>query len=288
MEEYIGALAGSVDVVYDGGGKSRGEDRIEQGKDVDVVAKNRAQLLGMIYIETDRRLLSPSLASEAGDTPAYPRRYTHPLAELSYLRHLIEAESSTTITTSTSPPTPRLLGLVPWAPIDEGPAALETYMKLAREVTGEATWARIVGWRFLVQGLRSEGPFGDVMGSEEWIEGLRWLGVEGRTWRGSNVRGRDWEEKRRGFTFDVGVDQHGAGTWQLEGFAECIERVKALEDEDAKEYGDKMARTVFVLSKSSYLALFPLFHYLGNASFAMARSSQMPAILGHILSARQV
>jgi len=139
-----------------------------------------------------------------------------------------------------------------------------------------------------VQGLRSEGPFGDVVGSEQWIEGLRWLGVEGRTWRGSNVRGRDWEEKRRGFTFDVGVDQHGAGTWQLEGFAECIERVKALEDEDAKEYGDKMARTVFVLSKSSYLALFPLFHYLGNASFAMARSSQMPAILGHILSARQV
>ena len=175
MEEYIGALAGSVDVVYDGGGKSRGEDRIEQGKDVDVVAKNRAQLLGMIYIETDRRLLSPSLASEAGDTPAYPRRYTHPLAELSYLRHLIEAESSTTITTSTSPPTPRLLGLVPWAPIDEGPAALETYMKLAREVTGEATWARIVGWRFLVQGLRTEEAFRKVVGSGEWIEGLRWL-----------------------------------------------------------------------------------------------------------------
>ena len=278
MEEYVGALAGSVD--FESGHPA---PESEQKQVVKVKGQGRPKLLGLIYIETDRRLLSPHAASELGDTPPYPSRWTHPLAEIAYLRSLIEAELSSRI-----PPTPRLLGLVPWAPIDEGPAALEKYMRLARESAGEATWARIVGWRFLVQGLRLEGAFDEVVGSQKWIEGLQRPGAEGRTWRRSDVRGRAGEEKRKGFTFDVGVDQHGAGTWQLEGFAGCIEKLRALEDENSDRDVEQVARTIFVLSKSSCLVLFPHLHDLGNESFTISLSSQIPTILGHICSARQV
>jgi len=248
MEEYVEAFAGSVNL-------KSGHPALasEQKQVVKVKGQGRSKLLGLIYIETDRRLLSPHTASELGDTPPYPSRWTHPLAEIAYLRSLIEAELSSRI-----PPTPRLLGLVPWAPIDEGSAALEKYMTLARSVAGEETWARIVGWRFLVQGLRSEGPFGDVVGSEKWLDGLRWLGRQGRLWRGcGDAASGEAGKKSRGFTFDVGVDQHGAGTWQLEGFVACIENVRALEDEDSDRDVSQVARTVFVLSKSSCLASIP-------------------------------
>jgi len=250
MEEYVGALAGSVD--FESGHPA---PESEQKQVVKVKGQGRPKLLGLIYIETDRRLLSPHAASELGDTPPYPSRWTHPLAEIAYLRSLIEAELS-----SRRPPTPRLLGLVPWAPIDESPAALERYMTIARESAGEATWARIVGWRFLVQGLREVGAFGDVVGSEKWVQGLGWLGREGRTLRGQNKDEEgsgEGQRRKRGFTFDVGVDQRGGGTWQLEGFAACIEKIRALEDGNSDRDVGQVARTVFVLSKSSCLAFSP-------------------------------
>jgi len=48
--------------------------------------------------------------------------------------------------------------------------------------------------------------------------------------------------------FEVGVDQRQGGTWQLDEFAKCVERVRGMEDEDGVIGGGE-GRTVFVLSK---------------------------------------
>jgi len=206
----------------------------------------KPHLLGAIYIETDRSLpsLSPNSPPET--------RYIHPLAEIAFLRSLI----------TSSPPTqsPLLLALIPWAPIDEGAAGIERYMALARQVAGEETWAKVVGFRFLVQGMREHGVFEEKVRSEAWTEGLRWLGREGRGWRVQRQGdGEKEKEKERGFVFEVGVDQRQGGTWQLDEFAKCVGRVRAMEDEDGVIGGEEEGRTVFVLSKwqrSSFLADF--------------------------------
>lgn len=145
-------------------------------------------LLGAIHIETDRTLHPP------------PHPHAQPLAELSHLRHLI--------TGSTTPPSGpganTLWGLVPWAPLDATPSELRAYLAEAERVAGPETWARVVGWRFLVQGVRDEGAFGAVM--EAWVEGLR------------EVAGRGW-------AFDVGVDARGVGVWQVERVVESLGKV---------------------------------------------------------------
>lgn len=132
-------------------------------------------------------------------------------------------------------------------------------MALARQVAGAETWAKVAGFRFLVQGMRERGVFEEKVRSQAWMEGLRWLGREGRGWRVQRQGGGGMKEKERGFVFEVGVDQRQGGTWQLDEFAKCVGRVRAMEDEDGVIGGEEEGRTVFVLSKwqrSSFLADF--------------------------------
>jgi L-rhamnono-1,4-lactonase len=110
------------------------------------------------------------------------------------------------------------LGFVPWAPVVLGPEKLEEYLEKAEKEAGEETWRLVKGFRYLLQDKEN----GTALG-EGFIQGLKVLG-------------------RRGFVFDVGVDQHRRGRVQLEEVVEMIDRAH-----DGVEEGEKV---VFILSES--------------------------------------
>ncbi|RKF75374.1 L-rhamnono-gamma-lactonase [Golovinomyces cichoracearum] len=93
-------------------------------------------------------------------------------------------------------------GIIPWAPIPCGEEVLELYLAQVKVHAGES-FPKIRGFRYLVH----DKPRG-VMLEENFIKGLRWLG-------------------RRNFTFDLGVDQHRRGKWQLE---EAIQMISNAHD----------------------------------------------------------
>ncbi|OJD35487.1 amidohydrolase family protein [Diplodia corticola] len=166
-----------------------------------------SRVLGAVYIETDRTLTpSPSILTRAAQ----------PLAELRWLRRLV-----------TGSPLPGegfagaggdgdgaslLWGVVPWLPVDGTVGEMREYVRAAEEAAGPEAWARVVGWRFLLQGRRDEGALGEVLGGEGWVEGVREVLVRG------GKGGKGW-------CFDVGVDAGGAGAWQVERGVEACERV---------------------------------------------------------------
>ncbi|KAG9246765.1 hypothetical protein BJ878DRAFT_478004 [Calycina marina] len=90
-------------------------------------------------------------------------------------------------------------GIVPWAPLPSGEVVLEKYVAEVEKRAGGA-WGKVRGFRYLVQD-KSRG----TMLGEGFVEGLRWMG-------------------RKGFVFDLGVDQRSGGRWQLEEAVEMIER----------------------------------------------------------------
>lgn len=91
------------------------------------------------------------------------------------------------------------LAIVPWAPLPSGAQALERYVEMVRERAGES-WEKIRGFRYLVQDKKE----GTMLGTG-FIEGLKWLGT-------------------KGFTFDVGIDHHRGGDWQLDEAVQMIRR----------------------------------------------------------------
>lgn len=108
------------------------------------------------------------------------------------------------------------LGMVPWAPVASGPAELERYLEAAEKEAGPETWKRIKGFRYLLQDKPNE-----VALEEGFIESLKLLG-------------------RKGFVFEVAIDQHRRGRMQLENAIEMINRAhEGVEDEH---------KVVFVLS----------------------------------------
>lgn len=161
-------------------------------------------LRGAVYVETDRTLAP----SDAQDVLA---RAAQPLDEIAWLRRLVTGTPAAG--EAFAPGDGAVLwGLVPWAPVDGGVDALRTYLARAEEVAGAQTWARVRGFRFLVQGLRGRARFDAVVGSEAWVGALRELG-------------------RRGWCFDVGVDARGGGVWQVERAVEVGERVNGGREE---------------------------------------------------------
>lgn len=179
-------------------------------------------LSGFVFLETDRK------NDESDPTP--DGGWKHPLAEVSWLARIAGGR-------------PRLgegheakdaalcLGIVPWAPLPAGAEALERYIDAVREACdrdgGEGVWAKVKGFRYLLQ----DKPAGTML-EPKFIEGLRLLG-------------------RRGFVFDVGVDQHRRGRAQLEEVVAMVERAH-----DGVPDGEKVT---FILSKSrsSTIHLFP-------------------------------
>ncbi|RKF79786.1 L-rhamnono-gamma-lactonase [Golovinomyces cichoracearum] len=93
-------------------------------------------------------------------------------------------------------------GIIPWAPIPCGEEVLELYLAQVKVHAGES-FPKIRGFRYLVH----DKPRG-VMLEENFIKGLQWLG-------------------RKNFTFDLGVDQHRRGKWQLE---EAIQMISNAHD----------------------------------------------------------
>ncbi|GIJ91513.1 hypothetical protein Asppvi_010480 [Aspergillus pseudoviridinutans] len=148
-------------------------------------------LRGFIFLETDR--ISSVEESGAG--------WSHALDEVSLLTRIalgnpIAGEGHRDVDRHLC------LGIVPWAPVPGGPAALEKYLSFVKERTQtEEVWRKVRGVRYLVQ----DKPSG-VMLSQGFIDGLKYLGS-------------------RGLTFDLGVDARQGGLWQLREAVEMMKRI---------------------------------------------------------------
>ncbi|CAK7201163.1 L-rhamnono-gamma-lactonase [Sporothrix eucalyptigena] len=142
--------------------------------------------VGYIFIECDRK-------NNNGED------WTGPLEEVAFLRRVVEAEAeAATSATSTQA---RCLAIVPWAPIPSGPEALERYLEKVEETAGPVVWPRIRGFRYLVQ----DKPHGTML-TDNFVESLRLLG-------------------RKGFSFDLGIDQHRRGRTQMSEAVALVEKL---------------------------------------------------------------
>ncbi|KAK3067171.1 L-rhamnono-gamma-lactonase [Teratosphaeriaceae sp. CCFEE 6253] len=156
---------------------------------------------GVVYVETDVSYDDPT-----DDVATWVRG---PLDEIGFLRDVVEGRYN-------DRDSEVLLGLVPWAPMHQPTHVLEEYLKLAEERAGPDAWRRVKGFRFLLQSLLDPEDFGKLTTGDDFIANLRLLG-------------------RKGFSFDVGVDQHRAGTWQMEAMTKAMQKahVGVAEDEKA-------------------------------------------------------
>ncbi|KAI9374357.1 hypothetical protein BJX61DRAFT_315050 [Aspergillus egyptiacus] len=157
-------------------------------------------LRGFIFLETDRL----SSVEESGKNG-----WTHALDEVSFLARV--AAGNPILGEGHRVEDRQIcLGIVPWAPVPGGVAALEKYMGLVRErARTDEVWEKISGVRYLVQ----DKPAG-VMLQPGFIEGLKWLG-------------------RQGLSFDLGVDARQGGIWQLEEAVDMMRRTfEGVEEKD--------------------------------------------------------
>ena len=166
---------------------------------------------GVIYIETDRRLQDPN-GQEIDQWAAQP------IKEIEFLRSIVEGQYG-------SRDSKTLLGLVPWAPVHQGQDVFEEWLALAEKTAGDATWQRIKGFRFLVQGITDKKEFEDLVFSDAFLAILRSFNAQGRQ-----------------YCFDVGIDQHSGGVWQLEDFTKVLEKLYDGVAEDQ--------RVTLIMSKS--------------------------------------
>lgn len=180
-----------------------GQHSIEQYKSA---AKSAPSLLGFIHIEADRKQTEDG---EAG--------WENALAEVRWLKRVALGEPRDG-EGHTAEDKKLCLAIVPWAPMAEGPAALEKYIDRVQEEAGEA-WGKVKGFRYLLQ----DKPHGTML-TDEFIGSLRLLG-------------------KKGFSFDVGIDQHRRGKKQLEEAVEMIERAHSGVPEDEQ--------VTFILGMSS-------------------------------------
>ncbi|KAL2175749.1 uncharacterized protein P884DRAFT_204984 [Thermothelomyces heterothallicus CBS 202.75] len=152
-------------------------------------------LAGFVVVEVDRK--------NDGS-----RDWAGPLQEVAWMRRLVTGQPRPG--EGHSAEDARLcLGLVPWAPVASGPAELGRYLEEAEKEAGPETWRRVKGFRYLLQDKEN-----GVALEEGFIEGLKLLG-------------------RKGFAFEVGIDQHRRGRVQLEQAVEMIDRAhEGVEEED--------------------------------------------------------
>ncbi|KAG0646059.1 L-rhamnono-gamma-lactonase [Hyphodiscus hymeniophilus] len=100
------------------------------------------------------------------------------------------------------------LAIIPWAPLPSGEEVMGRYLREV-EKHAEGSFEKIRGFRYLVQ----DKPKGTML-QDGFIEGLKWMG-------------------RKGYVFDLGVDQHNGGRWQLEEAVAMIEKAhEGVEEKD--------------------------------------------------------
>jgi len=142
----------------------------------------KAEVSGVVYVETDRRYEAPS-----GNLRDWAQG---PLDEIKFLRSIVEGQYG-------EQDSKKLLGIVAWAPMDQPNDVLQEWLTLAKETAGDETWKRIKGFRFLLQAIHDQQKFQELVIGKDFIQNLKTLG-------------------KHGLSFDVGVDQHSGGVWQLE------------------------------------------------------------------------
>lgn len=153
-----------------------------------VATSTPSKLKGFVFLETDRK------------SSLDPKDWGDALDEVSFLNRIV-----------TDSPIPEeghacgdaalVKGIVPWAPMPAGPEALDTYMAQLQERCRLDTWKRVKGVRYLLQDKHL-----DVMRSESFVDGMRWLG-------------------KKSLTFDLGVDARSGGMVQLREAVKMLERV---------------------------------------------------------------
>ncbi|KAI1764130.1 amidohydrolase 2 [Hypoxylon sp. FL1150] len=156
---------------------------------------------GFIFLEADRK---NDLAAGEKDGSGWE----FPLQEVAWLRRI-----------ATGQPRPGeghaaddaslCAAYVPWAPLPSGAAVMERYIDAVKKEAGDS-WDKVKGFRYLLQ----DKPSGTML-TDKFIESLRLLG-------------------RRGFVFDLGVDQHNRGRAQLEEVVEMIDRAHDGVPEDQR------------------------------------------------------
>lgn len=183
-------------------------------------------LSGYVFLETDRRVDEKS-SSQSTDAAAQIAGWEHPLREIGYLARIAAGRPRPGEGHDDSDEDRRLCkGIVPWAPVAAGEAALARYLDAARATcereagsAAEVWEKRVRGFRYLLQ----DKPDGTMLAAD-FVAGVRLLG-------------------RRGFAFDVGVDLHRRGRGQLEGCVGLVERAhEGLQTEE---------KVVFILSEST-------------------------------------
>lgn len=175
-----------------------------------VAASNSAPSLeGFIFLETDRK---NDLKTGAEDGSGWE----FPLMEVDFLKRVAlgmprEGEGHS------ADQKKLCLAIIPWAPVASGAKVLEKYIQEVEKHAGDS-FGKIKGFRYLLQ----DKPKGTML-QDDFIEGLKLLG-------------------KKGYVFDLGIDQHRKGKWQLEEAVEMIGR--AHEDVPEAE------RVAFIISES--------------------------------------
>jgi L-rhamnono-1,4-lactonase len=116
-------------------------------------------------------------------------------------------------------------GIVVWAPIDRGVEAFQEYLEAAEKTAGKETWSRVEGFSYMLQGIRTETSFKKMVEDPAVVQTLRAMGESC-------------------FSFDIGVDAHHGGVWQLEWAAGLMEAVSN---------STTGMKTRFILSKNSHV-----------------------------------
>ena len=193
---------------YKEDGPLAGQHSLEEYNDA---AKAAPSLLGYIFVETDRK---HDLKAGAADGSGWEG----PLQEVRWMKRLALGQPKSG-EGHTAEDAKLCLALVPWAPLPSGVKAMEAYLDRVKEEAGDA-WPKVKGFRYLVQ----FHPHGTML-EDDFIQSLKLLG-------------------RRGFVFEVGVDQHRRGKKQLEELVEMIGRAHDDVPEDEK--------VTFVISKFTF------------------------------------
>ncbi|KAF2277021.1 uncharacterized protein EI97DRAFT_306240 [Westerdykella ornata] len=207
------------------------------------VSASPVQPTAFIYVETDRYLPTPSppvdlaqLRDLSNDEQKNARarelleHWAHePLEELRFLRRIVEGTPEDAETDGfDAGDGDCMVGCVIWAPFHLAPQLFDMYLDIAERVAGPRLWGRVVGFRYLLQGIEEEDILRKLLQSEEWKTNILRL----RSGRGG-----------QGWTFDVGVDAHRGAVGQVEAAADMVEMVREREEKE----GGK-GRVKFVLN----------------------------------------
>ncbi|KAI0402252.1 amidohydrolase [Xylaria palmicola] len=163
----------------------------QQSVDEYKAATASARPRGFIVVEADRK---NDLDAGARDGSGWEG----PLMEVAWLRRIATGQPAAGEGHAPED-APLCAGYIPWAPLPSGPAAVERYIELVQKEAGQS-WPKVRGFRYLLQ----DKPDGTML-RDDFIESLKLLG-------------------RRGFVFELGVDQHRRGRRQLEEVVEMIDR----------------------------------------------------------------